>query len=102
MLLIQHGTLHTMELDDPIRADMLIRDGKIAKIAHTIYPEKDVQIINAEGLHIFPGFIDAHSHIGIAEEQTTAQTDLSNEGTNPVTPFIRAIDGINAPAFRPS
>lgn len=95
MLLIQHGTLHTMELDDPIRADMLIRDGKIAKIAHTIYPEKDVQIINAEGLHIFPGFIDAHSHIGIAEEQTTAQTDLSNEGTNPVTPFIRAIDGIN-------
>ena len=47
MLLIQHGTLHTMELDDPIRADMLIRDGKIAKIAHTIYPEKDVQIINA-------------------------------------------------------
>ena len=95
MLLIQHGTLHTMELDDPIRADMLIRDGKIAKIAHTIYPEKDVQIINADGLHIFPGFIDAHSHIGIAEEQTTAQTDLSNEGTNPVTPFIRAIDGIN-------
>lgn len=95
MLLIQHGTLHTMELDDPIRADMLIRDGKIAKIAHIIYPEKDVQIINAEGLHIFPGFIDAHSHIGIAEEQTTAQTDYSNEGTNPVTPFIRAIDGIN-------
>ena len=40
-------------------------------------------------------FIDAHSHIGIAEEQTTAQTDASNEGTNPVTPYIRAIDGIN-------
>lgn len=95
MLLIQHGTLHTMEADDPIRADMLIRDGKIAKIAHTIYPEKNVEILNAEGLHIFPGFIDAHSHIGIAEEQTTAQTDSSNEGTKPVTPFIRAIDGIN-------
>lgn len=95
MLLIQHGTLHTMEADDSIRADMLIRDGKIAKIAHTIYPEKNVEILNAEGLHIFPGFIDAHSHIGIAEEQTTAQTDSSNEGTKPVTPFIRAIDGIN-------
>ena len=89
MLLIQNGTLHTMEEDKPIKADMLIRDGKIAKIGQGIQPEKDVEIINAEGLHVYPGFIDAHSHIGIAEEQTTAQTDYSNEGTNPVTPFIR-------------
>ena len=95
MLLIQNGTLHTMEEDKPIKADMLIRDGKIAKIGQGIQPEKDVEIIDAEGLHVYPGFIDAHSHIGIAEEQTTAQTDYSNEGTNPVTPFIRAIDGIN-------
>ena len=95
MLLIQNGTLHTMEEDKPINADMLIRDGNIAKIGQGIQPEKDVEIINAEGLHVYPGFIDAHSHIGIAEEQTTAQTDYSNEGTNPVTPFIRAIDGIN-------
>lgn len=95
MLLIQNGTLHTMEEDKPIKADMLIRDGKIAKIGQGIQPEKDVEIINAEGLYVYPGFIDAHSHIGIAEEQTTAQTDYSNEGTNPVTPFIRAIDGIN-------
>lgn len=95
MLLIQNGALHTMEEDNLIKADMLIRDGKIAKIGQGIQPEKDVEIINAEGLHVYPGFIDAHSHIGIAEEQTTAQTDYSNEGTNPVTPFIRAIDGIN-------
>ena len=95
MLLIQNGTLHTMESDAPIREDLLIKDGKIAKIAPKVLPRKDMQILNAEGLHIYPGFIDAHSHIGIAEEQTTAQTDSSNEGTNPVTPFIRAIDGIN-------
>ena len=95
MLLIQHGTLHTMESDNPIRADLLIKNGKIAKIQPNIQPGADIKLINAEGLHIYPGFIDAHSHIGIAEEQTTAQTDSSNEGTNPVTPFIRAIDGIN-------
>lgn len=95
MLLIQHGILHTMESDEPNQADLLIQDGKIEKIGQGIQPEKDVEIINAEGLHVYPGFIDANSHIGIAEEQTTAQTDYSNEGTNPVTPFIRAIDGIN-------
>jgi len=95
MLLIQNGTLHTMEDNSPVKADVLIRDGKIEKIGQRIRLDKDVEIINAEGLHIYPGFIDAHSHIGIAEEQTTAQTDCSNGATNPVTPFIRAIDGIN-------
>lgn len=95
MLLIQHGILHTMESDCPIQADLLIQDGKIAKIEKSIRPEKNTEIINAEGLHVYPGFIDVYSHIGIAQEQTTAQTDYSNEGTNPVTPFIRAIDGIN-------
>ncbi len=95
MLLIQNGTLHTMEADDPIRADILIHDGKITKIARNIHPDENTKVINAEGLHIYPGFIDAHSHIGIAEEQTTVQTDYSNEGTHPITPFIRAIDGIN-------
>lgn len=84
-----------MDSDDPIRADLLIKNGKIAKIAGKISPEKGMQVINAEGLNVYPGFIDAHSHIGIAEEQTTAQTDASNEGTNPITPFIRAIDGIH-------
>ena len=51
--------------------------------------------LDATGKRVYPGFIDAHSHIGIAEEQTTAQTDASNEATNPATPFVRAIDGIN-------
>ena len=84
-----------MEAEEPIRGDLLIRDGKIAKIARRISPGKDMEILNAEGLHVYPGFIDAHSHIGLAEEQTTAQTDPSNEATNPVTPFVRAVDGID-------
>lgn len=95
MLLIQNGTLYTMESDAPIRADLLIREGKIAEIAGQIRPRKGVRSLDATGKRIYPGFIDAHSHIGIAEEQTTAQTDASNEATNPATPFVRAIDGIN-------
>lgn len=95
MLLIQNGMLYTMEVDAPIRADLLIREGKIAKIAPKISPPKGVPTLNAAGRRVYPGFIDAHSHIGLAQEQTTMQTDGSNEGTEPVTPFIRAIDGIN-------
>ncbi len=95
MLLIQNGTLYTMEQDEPIRADLLIRDGKIAEIAKTIQPTPNMKIIDAKGKRVFPGFIDAHSHIGISEEKTTVQGDESNEGTNPITPCLRGLDAIN-------
>lgn len=95
MLLIKNGRLHTMEADGVIRADLLVRDGRIAEIAPCIPPSGSMKIINAEGKDVFPGFIDAHSHIGIMEEKISVQGDDCNEGTNPVTPCLRAIDAIN-------
>ncbi len=95
MLLIQEGLLYTMESDAPIHADLLIQDGKIAEIGNNIVPREGMQVLNARGLRIFPGFIDAHSHIGISQEKTTSQGDECNEGTNPITPCMRAIDTIN-------
>ena len=95
MLLIQNGLLYTMETREPIRADLLIRDGKIEKIAETIRATGQMQVIDARGMRVFPGFIDAHSHLGVAEERTSAQGDASNEGTNPLTPCLRAVDAIN-------
>ena len=47
-----------------MRADLLIKNGKIAKIAGEISPEKGMRVINGKGLCIYPGSIDAHSHIG--------------------------------------
>lgn len=95
MLLIQNGTLYTMEQDEPIRADLLIRDGKIIEIAKTIHPTQRMKAMDVKGKFVFPGFIDAHSHIGISEEKTTVQGDESNESTNPITPCLRGIDAIN-------
>ena len=95
MLLIQNGLLYTMEEEHPIRADILLKDGKIERIAPKIQREESMETLNAEGYRVFPGFIDAHSHIGISEEKKTVQTDRSNEGTNPITPCMRAIDAIN-------
>ncbi len=95
MLLIQNGLLYTMESDAPVYADLLAKDGKIAVIAPHIKPPIGVQIINAKGMQVFPGFIDPHSHIGISEEKAGRQGDDCNEGTNPLTPCLRAIDAIN-------
>ena len=95
MLLIQNGLLYTMETHDPVRADLLIQKGKIAEIAENIPKTEAMRAIDATGMCVLPGFIDAHSHIGIAEEKVTVQSDASNEGTNPLTPCLRAIDAIN-------
>ncbi len=95
MLLISNGILHTMETDTPLRADILVKQGKIVKIKENIVPTEDTEVFDAENLNIYPGFIDAHSHIGIAEDKISSQNDTSNENTNPITPFIRGIDSVN-------
>ena len=95
MLLIQNGFLYTMETECPVQADLLIRGGKIAEIRMGIIPTEGMEVINAQGMCVFPGFIDAHSHIGISEEKTPGQGDESNEGTNPITPCLRAVDAVD-------
>lgn len=95
MLLIQNGLLYTMEEESPFYGDVLIKDGKIEKIAKKITSGSNMEIIDAKGLNVFPGFIDAHSHIGISEEKISVLGDSCNEGTNPITPTMRAIDAIN-------
>jgi len=95
MLLIANGLLHTMENDAPLRADILIDKGKIIKIKEQIVPSAETEILDAEKMNVYPGFIDAHSHIGIAEDRISSQNDTSNENTTPITPALRAIDCIN-------
>ncbi len=95
MLLIQNGLVFTMENEEAFYGDLLIDNGKIIEISKNIKPTEGMKIIDASGLRIYPGFIDAHSHIGISEEKKTSQGDECNEGTNPITPSIRAIDAIN-------
>ena len=95
MLLIKNGLLHTMETEQPLPADLLIKNGKIAEIAPDIAVTEKMQLLDAAGLHVFPGFIDAHSHIGISEEKVTGIGDECNENTTPATPYLRAVDCIH-------
>lgn len=94
-MLIRNGLVFTMETQQPAEVDVQIKNGKITKLAPSLSPETDEEVFDARGLRVYPGFIDAHSHIGIAQEKETLQGDVTNEGTNPITPCMRAIDAIN-------
>lgn len=54
-----------------------------------------VELIDASGKYLCPGFIDAHSHIGLEEEIYRIEGSDTNESTHPLTPEMRAVDGIN-------
>lgn len=55
----------------------------------------DAEIIDAEGRLVTPGFIDAHCHLGMWEDGIGFEGSDGNEMVDPVTPHLRAIDGIN-------
>lgn len=103
MLLIKNGIVYTMTGEVLDTGNVLIENDKIIEIGKeiktSIKPE-DI-IIDATGLWVMPGIIDAHCHIGITEEKMGIEGDDSNEPTIPITPYLRAMDAINTfdPAF---
>lgn len=101
MLLIKNAKIFTMAEKDYESGCILIDKGKIIKIAENIHKEDCMDIIEADGSWVFPGFIEAHSHIGLSEEDIGEVGQDINETSDPVTPEMRAIDGINPqdPAF---
>ena len=95
MILIKNGTLYTMENDQVLCGDILVNDGKIAEIGENIAAPEGAEVIDAAGKLVFPGFIDAHDHLGMSEESIGFEGNDTNEMTDPATPHVRAIDGFN-------
>lgn len=74
---------------------ILIEGGKIEEIGQNINIPSGAQVIDATGLVVTPGLIEAHGHLGIMEEGVGWAGNDTNEMTDPITPFVRALDGIN-------
>ncbi len=99
MLCIQNGTLHTAQKGrDGIcvfQADILIEDGKILRIGQDLSLPQGCQTVDAAGLSIYPGFVDAHCHVGLDGTAIGYEGKDYNEYNDPITPQLRAQDGIN-------
>ncbi len=62
------------------------------------YITTDEEEIDGSGKTLYPGFIDAHCHLGMWSDCYSMQLegDDGNEITDPSTPHLRAVDSINA------
>jgi imidazolonepropionase-like amidohydrolase len=84
-ILIKNGTVITITDGVKENTDVLIRNGKISKIGEGLVAD-GIETIDAEGLYVMPGIIDAHSHIAL---------DAVNEATNPVTAEVAVGDALD-------
>ena len=74
---------------------VLIKDGRIIDVGPMEFCPKDDEKYDLSGLTVYPGFIDAHCHLGMWEDGLSFEGDDGNEDTDPATPHLRALDAIN-------
>lgn len=97
---IYNAVIHTMT-DAGIIANgfISVENGKISEVSEG-YPDSiSADDIDAECSLLLPGFIDAHTHLGILENGLDFEGDDCNEASDPFTPQMRAIDGVNPMDF---
>ena len=72
-----------------------IENGKIVSLGPMAEVPADGERYDAAGALALPGFIDAHCHLGVCGDGLGIEADECNEMSDPVTPQLRAIDGVN-------
>ena len=96
MLLIKNGKIKTMAGEDIENGYVLIGDdGKIASVGESLQESEGMRVIDAEGRLVTPGCVEAHCHIGVHNSAMRWEGADYNESSDPITPHMRAIDGIN-------
>lgn len=97
-MILLNAKIITMEQENIENGYLRMENGKIASLGAMDHcpdiPAEEEQA-RPEGLTVYPGFVDAHCHMGLFEEGLDFEGDDSNEMTDPVTPQLRGMDAIN-------
>ena len=74
---------------------VLVVDGVITAVGGDVEIPAGVEVVDAAGKWVLPGFVDAHAHLGVWEEGDGWAGDDVNEMTDPNGARLRALDAIN-------
>ncbi|HEX8384881.1 MAG TPA: amidohydrolase family protein [Rubricoccaceae bacterium] len=85
-LLVRGATVYTVTRGTLEGADVLVRDGRIAEVGTDLRAPSGVRVVEAAGMHLMPGIIDAHSHLALS---------AINEATAPVVAEVRMRDALD-------
>lgn len=65
ILYVKNGMIHDAIHEEAFRGDILVENGKIKAIGENLKIPENAEVIEAEGLQVYPGFVEAHGHIGL-------------------------------------
>lgn len=96
-LLIKQGMIHDAVHEKPYAADILVEKGKITRIEPVLDGKaaEEAEVLDASGLQVYPGFVEAHCHLGLDGYAIGFEGADYNEMTDSLTPELSAVDGLN-------
>ncbi len=92
--LLRGATVHTMAGTEIENGSVLVRGGKIAGVGKNLAASKDIRVIDAKGLHVYPGMIDAATEIGLVEINSVRETRDTTE-IGRFNPQLIALTAVN-------
>ena len=94
-MIIKNGLVFDSVNREPYKADIRVEDGKIKEIKSGLKAKKGETVIDAAGLRVYPGFVDAHCHLGLDGWGIGFEGADYNESGDVCTPQLRAEDSFN-------
>jgi len=96
MTTLKNAKIITCENENFENGYIIIDGGKIKEIGDMKNaPSFSGEVFDLGGKTVVPGFVDAHSHIGVYGDGGTSGAIDLNERSDAITPQLRAIDGVN-------
>lgn len=94
VLVIRGGTIHTISGKDILNGTVIVKNGAIAAVGASLAIPPAAHIIDARGLHVYPGMIDAGNNLGLTEIGSVRETsDYAELGD--FNPELMAASAIN-------
>ncbi len=96
-MVITNAVVHGMDRPVILRGYVAVEGDKILSVGpmEDLPAAVDGDRIDAAGGHVYPGLVDAHCHIGLFGDSLGFEGEDGNESTDPCTPQLRGLDGIN-------
>ncbi len=78
---IRGATVHTLAGEAIEDGTVLVQDGRITGVGRKLGVPRGAEVINAQGLHVYPGMLDAFSYVGLTEVGAVRATnDIDEKG----------------------
>src|SRR5688572_21298455 len=81
-LVLINGRIHTMDRDNRVVSQVLVRDGRFAAVGNNV-ARGNLKVVDLRGRTVIPGIIDAHNHIVLVGNRPGWHTPLEHVFTIP-------------------